>query len=122
MEANTYQKAALRTAPTNLEPKLLLLNGALGLSGESGEVNDILKKHLFQGHDLDRVAMAKELGDLCWYIAVAAHALGYSLEEIFRMNTSCGSVIQKALTRIVVFIGTLMIFKKKKEIVNYERN
>lgn len=86
MEANTYQKAALRTAPTNLEPKLLLLNGALGLSGESGEVNDILKKHLFQGHDLDRVAMAKELGDLCWYIAVAAHALGYSLEEVFQMN------------------------------------
>lgn len=86
MEANTYQKAALRTAPTNLEPKLLLLNGALGLSGESGEVNDILKKHLFQGHDLDRVAMAKELGDLCWYIAVAAHALNYSLEEIFQMN------------------------------------
>lgn len=86
MDANTYQKAALRTAPTNLEPKLLLLNGALGLSGESGEVNDILKKHFFQGHDLDKVAMAKELGDLCWYIAVAAHALGYSLEEIFQMN------------------------------------
>lgn len=41
-----------------------ILNGLMGLNGEAGECIDILKKHLFQGHDLDREHMAKELGDV----------------------------------------------------------
>lgn len=57
-----------------------------GLNGEAGECIDILKKHLFQGHDLDREHMAKELGDVAWYLAVSADAIGYDLETIFQMN------------------------------------
>jgi NTP pyrophosphatase (non-canonical NTP hydrolase) len=63
-----------------------VLNGALGLSGEAGEFNDLLKKHYFQGHPLDREHLAKELGDILWYIAIAADAIGYDLETIAYMN------------------------------------
>ena len=85
MSINDYQKLALRTAST-LESDKLVLNGALGLAGESGEVADHVKKHLFQGHELDKENLAKELGDICWYIAITAEGLGYDLESIMQMN------------------------------------
>lgn len=56
------------------------------LNGEAGEAIDILKKHLFQGHELDTAHMAKELGDVAWYLAVSANAIGYDLETIMQMN------------------------------------
>lgn len=86
MTGNEYQEAALRTAPKKLDNMQLLLNGLIGLNSEAGEALDILKKHLFQGHWLDRAATAKELGDVCWYLAIASHALGYQLDDIFQMN------------------------------------
>lgn len=58
----------------------------MGLNGEAGEAIDILKKHLFQGHELDTAHMAKELGDVAWYLAVSANAIGYDLETIMQMN------------------------------------
>lgn len=85
MKANEYQAAAMRTA-NELSDDDLVLNGALGLAGESGEVADHLKKHMFQGHEFDKKHVAKELGDICWYIAIAAKGLGYTLEEIMQMN------------------------------------
>lgn len=57
MTPNDYQQAALRTAPKDLPPDRLLLNGLMGLNGEAGEAIDILKKHLFQGHELDTAHM-----------------------------------------------------------------
>lgn len=87
---NTYQQEALRTeppAPNYIdESTLRLLNGLMGLNGEAGEAIDILKKHVFQGHELDRKHLAKELGDVQWYVAVSANALGYDLETIMQMN------------------------------------
>ena len=44
------------------------------------------KKHLFHGHELDRDALIKELGDIAWYLAEGAEALGISLEEVFERN------------------------------------
>lgn len=92
MTPNEYQTMALRTEKNangnglSLLHNARLLNGLAGLNGEAGEAIDILKKHLFQGHDLDREHLAKELGDVAWYLAVSADALGYSLEEILKMN------------------------------------
>ena len=87
MTINEYQTAALRTAQTDkLTANELLLNSALGLCGESGEVADLVKKHRFQGHDFDFDHVAKELGDVAWYLAVGAYAIGFDLESIFRMN------------------------------------
>ena len=87
MTINEYQTAALRTAQTDkLSKSALLLNSVLGLCGESGETADLVKKHLFQGHDLDLNHVAKELGDISWYLAVGAYAIGLELETIFRMK------------------------------------
>ena len=87
MTINEYQSLAMRTASgMNYEHHGMLLNGVLGLCGESGEVADIVKKATFQGHDLDIEHVAKELGDICWYIAVSANAIGCDLETIMRMN------------------------------------
>ncbi len=58
----------------------------MGLNGEAGEAIDLLKKHMFQGHDLDRTHMAKELGDIAWYLALSAYAIDYPLEEVLKMN------------------------------------
>lgn len=63
MTGNDYQEATVRTANKNLDSLQQLQNGLMGLNGESGEVIDLLKKHLFQGHPLDVEHVAKELGD-----------------------------------------------------------
>ena len=86
MTINEYQKAAYRTANQSLTDSQQLQNGLMGLNGESGECIDILKKYLFQGHDLDKAHIAKELGDVAWYLAVSAQALGFDLETILQMN------------------------------------
>lgn len=85
MTINEYQKAAMRTAKGGRSNNLLL-NGVMGLCGESGECIDIVKKVVFQGHVLDREHLAEELGDVAWYLAVAAEGLGYDLESIMRRN------------------------------------
>ena len=88
MTINEYQGVCLRTEPpaAKISNTTRLENGLMGLNGEAGEAVDILKKFLFQGHDLDREHLAKELGDVAWYLAVSADALGYDLETIFKMN------------------------------------
>lgn len=87
MTGNEYQKAAMRTASDmNYDHYGLLVNGVMGLNGEAGECIDIVKKHLFQEHYLDLEHMAKELGDVAWYLAVTAYAIGYNLDDIFDMN------------------------------------
>ena len=86
MEINEYQKLAMRTSNKELSNAMHLVNGALGLSGESGEVADLVKKVWMQGHNLDQEHIAKELGDICWYVAETATAIGYDLETILQMN------------------------------------
>lgn len=82
--ANDYQRAALRTAGDDMAK--YLINAVMGLCGESGEVVDIVKKHLFQGHDLDKKKIAEECGDVLWYAALLASAVGYKLGDIMAMN------------------------------------
>ena len=66
--------------------KDILINGVMGLCGEAGEAIDIVKKHLAQGHELDREHLIKELGDIAWYLAETATALDVSLEEVLQGN------------------------------------
>lgn len=86
MEVNEYQKLALTTLNSSLSEKDTLINGVMGLCGESGEAIDIVKKHLAQGHALDTEHLAKELGDIAWYLAETAFAIGYDLDTVFQMN------------------------------------
>lgn len=86
MTINEYQKLAMTTLNPDLNERDVLINGVMGLCGEAGEAIDLVKKHLAQGHDLDKEHLAKELGDVAWYLAETATAIGYPLEEIFQMN------------------------------------
>ena len=84
MTINEYQIEAMRTASgMNYESNGMLINAALGLCGE---VADIVKKAEFQGHELDVEHIAKELGDVAWYLAIGARAIGYDLETVMQMN------------------------------------
>ena len=86
MEINEYQDLAMRTLNKELNKKDVLLNGVMGLCGESGEVIDIVKKHLAHGHELDKEHMIRELGDVAWYLAETAYALDVKLEDILQGN------------------------------------
>ena len=83
MTINQYQKEAMRTASEKCRS---LANCAMGLAGEAGECTDIIKKHLYHDHELDKEHLAKELGDVAWYIAVGAEVIGYDLETVLQMN------------------------------------
>lgn len=87
MTGNEYQQLALRTANTEeMSPHNLLMNGVLGLCGETGEVADIIKKARFQGHELNTDRIAEELGDVAWYLAISAYAIGRDLESVLKQN------------------------------------
>ena len=86
MKPNKYQEEAKKFINPELTGNDLLINGVMGLCGESGEVIDIVKKHLAQGHPLSKEKMVEELGDVAWYLAELATYLEVPLEEIFDKN------------------------------------
>ena len=86
MTVNEYQSMAMKSLNPSLSSRDVLINGVMGLCGEAGEAIDIVKKHLYQGHELDKKKLAGELGDIAWYLAETAHALEIPLEDIFRGN------------------------------------
>ena len=86
MTINEYQRLAMTTLNPALDKKDVLINGVMGLCGESGEVIDIVKKWLAQGHELDREKIKGELGDVAWYLAEVAYALDIPLEDVLQGN------------------------------------
>ncbi len=86
MEANEYQRLAMTTLNPELSKRDILINSVMGLCGEAGEAIDIVKKWMAHGHELDRDHLAKELGDIAWYLAEAATALDLSLNDILEAN------------------------------------
>lgn len=89
MKLNEYQKLSKRTLPKredNEARKQALANYGLGLTGESGEVVDHIKKHVFHGHELDIGEVRNELGDVLHYLAGLATMSGLSLEDIACYN------------------------------------
>jgi len=85
MDFNEYQKSAMRTA-SGKSKQNMILNGVMGLCGESGECIDIVKKHMFQGHELNREKLIDEASDCLWYLAEIASGLEIGLDEIARHN------------------------------------
>ena len=85
MTLDEYQHLAARTIGTRTHTDQLS-NMALGLAGEAGETADMLKKHLFHGKPLDADEVIKELGDVLWYVAGMATAIGVSLGEVGQRN------------------------------------
>jgi NTP pyrophosphatase (non-canonical NTP hydrolase) len=83
---NEYQRLAMTTLNPALSKKDVLINGVMGLCGESGEAIDIVKKHLAQGHPLDKEKLIRELGDVAWYLAETAYALDVPLSQVLEEN------------------------------------
>ena len=79
MTFDTFQTECKKTAIYPEEQGLSYT--ALGLAGESGEYADKIKKYMRDGTLDDRGAM-RELGDVLWYVAMAADELGYDLSEV----------------------------------------
>ena len=111
MEIKEYQKLAMRTNDGKCTERLLdkvdmidffkqakagmpsekydiggIFNAALGLSGEVGEFNDLLKKWVFHGHAMDETHAKKEIGDIMWYVAMMCDSFGFDMGEIAQMN------------------------------------
>lgn len=82
-----YQAAAASTASAlDKYDRDSITTMALGLTGEAGEAAEIVKKWFAHGHDLDIVALKKELGDILWYIAGMATVNGWTLSEVASAN------------------------------------
>lgn len=82
----TYEQEVERTygGVNSLEERLAL--AALGMAGEAGEIADTVKKWLFQGHPIDLLHVGEELGDVLWYVTLAANAIGWPLEDVMQHN------------------------------------
>ena len=88
MTLNEYQAHALETAIYPESARIIY--PTLGLTGESGEVADKVKKIIRDANgqftDEKRREIVKEIGDVLWYCATLSHDLGYDLNEVAQMN------------------------------------
>lgn len=81
---NAFEEAIFESTHEKIHS---LLGAGIGLSGEVGEFNEILKKHVWQGREFDADHAKKELGDIYWYFALACKALDTTPEEIEKLIT-----------------------------------
>jgi NTP pyrophosphatase (non-canonical NTP hydrolase) len=81
-----YQDAAARTINPALSDAHRLLDAAAGLAEEAGEVLSHVRKHVMQSRPLDREAVAAELGDALWCIAIVARSLDLPLSDVASRN------------------------------------
>lgn len=104
MDNKTYQKLALRTNGPDYhgvlerivggketltlpdEKMLDLLHSSMGFVTEAGEFQDMLKKHLYYGRELDTVNLKEEIGDILWYCAIALTALDTDFGTVMQTN------------------------------------
>ena len=85
-DADIYQLDVLKYAPDYQHYMPNVLYAAIGICGEAGEVSELVKKYAYHGHAIDKDHLARELGDVLWYVSYMAHLFGYSLSEIMEMN------------------------------------
>lgn len=81
-----YQKLAMRTCKKFDRREDAIANVGLGLTGECGEVADVIKKHLCGGKELDKQHLQEELGDILWYIAEACEVFNIDMLEVAQSN------------------------------------
>jgi len=85
-----YIKEALKTESQNFKnldnEKMRLLHAGMGLSTESGEILDNLKKAIFYNREIDRINLIEEMGDIFWYLAIMSNCLNISFEDIMNKN------------------------------------
>ena len=85
-----YATKELETKNPNVNMSLLL-TGGIGLSSETGEFNEIVKKCIFQGKPLNDETVfhcKRELGDIMWYWISSCRALGLDPNEVIEENVN----------------------------------
>ena len=85
-DADIYQLDVLKYAPDHHDYLLNVIYAAMGMCGEAGEVSELIKKYAYHGHTIDTEHLARELGDVLWYVSYMAHLFGYPLGKIMAMN------------------------------------
>ncbi len=85
MTGNDYQILAGRTIPENATQESMIQHAVFGLCSEAGEVAGIFQK-VYQGHDIDREHLKKEMGDCLWMLAELCTAYDFDLNEIMELN------------------------------------
>ena len=85
-DADIYQLDVLKYAPDYQHYMPNILYAAIGMCGEAGEVSELIKKYAYHGHTIDTEHLARELGDVLWYVSYMAHLFGYPLGKIMAMN------------------------------------
>lgn len=85
-DADAYQQNVLKYAPDHHDYLLNVIYAAMGMCGEAGEASELIKKYAYHGHAIDTEHLARELGDVLWYVSYMAHLFGYPLSKIMAMN------------------------------------
>src|SRR5450631_1971939 len=85
MTPEEYQEQATQFLNPELVDEVLVM-AALGLSGESAEVGEHIKKWRFQGHPINEKAIAMECGDVLWYLCMILSELSIPLEDVMKLN------------------------------------
>ena len=87
-ESNTeiFQREARRSLRDDLPYEATCSNMCMGLAGEIGEVIDIMKKHIYQGKELDITDVIEEVGDVLWYIANFCNVNNITMDECMESN------------------------------------
>ena len=86
MDIREFQRVSTRTLNKELSKEQAISNMIFGANGELGEVTDILKKHLYQGHKLDKQHLAEEIGDTLFYIVNLCTIYNLDVEDILQGN------------------------------------
>lgn len=85
-DADAYQQNVLKYAPDHHDYLLNVIYAAMGMCGEAGEASELVKKYAYHRHTIDTEHLARELGDVLWYVSYMAHLFGYPLGKIMAMN------------------------------------
>lgn len=88
MEIKEFQKLSTRTINNELTHEDKIKNMVFGLNGEVGEITDILKKHFFHSHTLDKDHLAEEIGDVMFYLVNLATLYNIDMSEVLQNNVS----------------------------------
>lgn len=86
MSFEEYQRQAYSTIKPHDSEDMEKVDWALGLAGETGEVVELIKHNIMHKEPIDKAKLAKELGDICWYIAALCEVYGIKMDIVAELN------------------------------------